>query len=100
MEDAAAMGVKVNELKIADWVWVERRQKIRAERRVGFNARVRGAFVLLFFAAIFVFIFNHQVEVQIAASAGLHQAAKQITVSDKLRQQALKHEKEVDKINE
>jgi len=92
--------VKTNELRIADWVWVERRRKYRAERQAGFNAHVRGVFVLLFLAASFVFIHNHQVEVQIATSTGFHQVAKRITVSDKLRQQALKHENEVEQINQ
>ena len=54
----------------------------------------------LFLAAIFVFIHNHQVEVQIATSSRLHQLAKNITVSDKLRQQALKHEDEVEQISQ
>ena len=93
-------GVKTNELRIADWVWVERRRKIRAERIVDFFEHIRIIFILLFFATIFVFIHNHHVEVQIAASTGFHQVAKKITVSDKLRQQALNHEDEVEQINE
>jgi hypothetical protein len=40
------------------------------------------------------------VQVQTVASAGIHKAAKKITVSDKLQAQALKHEKEVNQINE
>jgi hypothetical protein len=92
--------VKTNELKIADWVWVEQRQKYRMERSADFFEHVRVVFVLLFFAASFVFIHNHHVEVQIAASTGFHQVAKKITVSDKLRQQALNHENEVEQINQ
>jgi len=92
--------MKTNELRIADWVWVEQRRKFRMERNADFFEHVRGIFVLLFFAAIFVFIHNHQVEVQIATSSRLHQLAKNITVSDKLRQQALKHEDEVEQISQ
>ena len=85
---------------MADWVWVERRRKIRAERSADFFEHIRVVFVLLFVAAIFVFIHNHHVQVQIAASTGFHQVAKKITVSDKLREQALKHEDEVEQINQ
>lgn len=100
MEDAKAIGVSVNGIKVADWAEAEFLKKIRVERRVHFFANVRGIFVLLLFAAIFVFIFNHQVQVQSIASAELQQVTKRPTASDKIREHALKHEKEVEQINE
>jgi len=92
--------VKTCEIKIADWVWIERRHKIRVEQRISLFSNVRFIFVFLLLATISLFIFNHQIEVQGAASARLHQAAKNITTPDILRERALKHEAEVDQINE
>ena len=90
MEDAAAIGVSINGIKVADWAEAEYRRKIRAERRVHFFAQTRSIYVLLFVATILVFIYNHQVEIQSIASAELHRTAKRPTMSDKLREQALK----------
>lgn len=92
--------VKTYDLRMADWARVEQRHKIWAARRVRFFANVRGVFILLLVAAIVVFIFNHRVEVQSAASAGLHQLTKKHATPDKFREQALRHEKEVDQITQ
>jgi hypothetical protein len=92
--------VSVNGIKVADWAEAEFLKKIRVERRVYFRFQARGIFVLLLFAAIFVFVFNHQVEVQSIAAAELQQVTKRPIASDKLREHALKHEKEVEQINE
>ena len=92
-------GVKAHELRIADWARVEQQHKIWARRRDEFSSHVRGVFVLLLIATIAVFIFNHQVAVQGAASAGLHQVTNKITTSDTLREQAMKHEEQVDQIS-
>ena len=92
-------GVKANELRIADWARAEQQHKIWARRREEFFAHVRFIFILLLFATIAVFIYNHQVAVQGVASAGLHQATKKVTTSDKIRERALKHEEQVDQIN-
>ena len=95
-----SQGVKAHELRIADWARVEQRHKIWAQWRDEFFVHVRGIFVLLLFATIVVFVYNHLVAVQSAASTGVHQVANKITVSDKLREQALNHEKQVDQINQ
>jgi hypothetical protein len=100
-KDAWNAAVKTTyDIKIADWAKIEQQHKIWVERWDNFCANVRCIFVLLLLMAILVFVHNHQVEVQIAASTSLHQVARKITVSDKLQMRALKHEKEVDQINE
>jgi hypothetical protein len=88
------------ELKIADWARAEQEQKRRAERRVRLLGQVRAIFILLLFAAIGVFIFNHQVEVQSLASAELHKVMKKSTLSDNLRKKALNYEKQVDQVTQ
>lgn len=93
------LGVSINGIKVADWAEAESLKKFRADWDHRFFGHVRGAFILLLFAAVYVFVFNHQLEVQMVASAKLHQAAKKITTPDKLRLQALKHENEVEQIN-
>jgi hypothetical protein len=98
-EAALAYGVSINGIKVAGWAEAESRRKFRADWDHRFFGQVRGAFILLLFAAVYVFVFNHQLEVQVIASAKLHQAAKKITTPDKLRLQALKHEDEVEQIN-
>ena len=100
MEDAEAIGVSINGIKVADWAEAEFLKKIRVERRVYFCFQARGIFVLLLFAAIFVFVFNHQVEVQSIAASELQQVTKRTNASDKIREHALKHEKEVEQISE
>lgn len=99
MVDAIRKGVK-NELKIADWAKKEQKQKRRAERRERVEGHVRSIFVLLLFGAIFVFIFNHQVEIQRVTFAKLNQVMKKSTTADKLRENAMNYEKTIDKINQ
>jgi hypothetical protein len=92
------MDVSINGIKIAGWAETEYLKKRREEWDHRFFGHVRGIFILLFIAAIYVFVFNHQLEVQIVASAEIHQLAKKSTTSDKLRESALKHEQEVNQV--
>jgi hypothetical protein len=85
---------------MAKWARAEQARKIRAEWRARFLGHTRAIFVLLFFLAIWVFIFNHQVEVQSLTSAELHKITKKSTLSDHLRQKALEYEKQVNQINQ
>jgi hypothetical protein len=91
--------MKKDELKIADWANTELRRKRRAERRVAFFNRVRATFVLLFLLAFCVFVSNRQVETQILAFEKVHHAVNALppsSLSDKLRQNAINYEKQVD----
>jgi hypothetical protein len=88
------------ELEMAPWAKAEQRKKMRAELRTQLFCHVRLIFVVLFFAAIFVFIFNHQVEIKDLASAKLHQVIKHGNSTNSLRAKALKYEKEVDQVGQ
>jgi hypothetical protein len=93
--------VKTGELQMARWAKVEQRKKARAKKRVELFANARAIFVLLFFATVFVFVQNHRVEIGSMTSASLSRALqKPAAVSDRLRQNALNHEKDVDQINQ
>jgi hypothetical protein len=94
--------MKRDELKMADWARAELRRKIWSERRAGFFCQVRGTFVLLLFMTFGVLLSNHQVEAQIIAFEKIHHAIDALppsSVSDRLRQNALNYEKQVDEIN-
>jgi cell division protein FtsL len=84
--------------KINEWVWVDRRRKIRADRRLQFFGRVRKTFIYLFVATILVMGLNHYTEIQTLTYAQLIIALKHSPSSDKLRQSALNYEKQVDDI--
>lgn len=85
---------------MAKWARQEQARKIRAERRVRFLGHTRAIFVLLFIAAIWVFVFNHQVEVQSLTVSELHKITNKTTLSDHLRRKALDYEKQVDQISQ
>jgi len=93
--------MKKDDLKIAGWARAEQRRKIWAERRARFSYHVRGTFVLLLFMAFCVFLSNHQVENQIVAFERIHHPLNALPgsfTSDRLRQNALDYQKQVDDI--
>jgi hypothetical protein len=93
--------MKKDELEIADWARAEQRRKIWAERRAGFFLQVRGIFVLLLFMAFGVLISNHQVETQIMTFEKMHHpinAFPPSSFSERLRQNVLNYEKQLDDI--
>ncbi|HTV63652.1 MAG TPA: hypothetical protein VMH30_13890 [Verrucomicrobiae bacterium] len=51
-------------------------------------------------STIYVFISNHQLELQYATSNGVHMAFKHVKLPDKLRQKALNYQKEVDSVSD
>ena len=86
-----------------EWIRVDRKRKVRAERRGELFGHVRSGvrriFIFLFIATICVFVFNHHTEIQSVAYAKLNQAVKKSSPSsDKLRQSAANYEKQVDDI--
>jgi hypothetical protein len=97
-EGAANQGVDITASKINEWVRIDRRRKIRADRRHQFFGRVRNIFIFLFVATILVFVFNRHTEIQGLAYAKLNHAVKNSPASDKLRQGAINYEKQVDEI--
>jgi hypothetical protein len=88
--------------KINEWIQADRKRKARAERRGELfghvRSGVRSIFIFLFIAAILVFAFNHQTEIQTLAYAKLERVIKHSPSSDKLRQSAINYEKQVDNI--
>ncbi len=98
MESAVNQGVDITVNKINEWVRIDRQRKIRADRRSRFFGRARGVFVYLFAATILVFVFNHRMEIQTIAYAKVGSAMKHSATSDKLRQDAVDYEKQVDDI--
>jgi hypothetical protein len=97
-EGAANQGVDITASKINEWVQVDQRRKIRADRRHQFFGRVRSIFIFLFLATILVFAFNRHTEIQSLAYAKLNHAVKNSSASDSLRQGAINYEKQVDEI--
>jgi len=97
-EGAANQGVDITASKINEWVKIDRRRKIRADRRDRFFGRVRRVFVYLFVATILVVALNHYTEIQSVTYAKLVHAMKYSPNSDKLRQSAVNYEKQVDEI--
>jgi len=86
---------------MAPWAKAELRKKAREERRIGFFSHVRVIFVLLFVATILVFATRNETGIQQMASAGLNHALKKpAMLSDRMRDKALNHEKEIDNINQ
>jgi hypothetical protein len=90
--------VEISTNKINEWIRIDRRRKMRADRRHRFFGRVRGVFIFLLAAAIMVFALNHRVEIQSLASAKLAAVMQRSSASDKLRQNAVNYENQVDKI--
>jgi hypothetical protein len=98
---AHGVGKKKNQpLEIADWAKAEQRKQMLKEWRIELFARVRVVFILLLLAAILVFMSNRQDEVEHFVSAKIQLVAKKLPGSDRLRASALKHESEIDAINE
>jgi hypothetical protein len=92
--------MKKDELKIADWAIAELRKKRRSELGARLANHVRGVFFLLVIATFVTFMTDKQVQIENTASAELHFALKKVMLSEKLKQRALNHEREVNAINE
>ena len=65
-----------------------------------FFGNVRSIFVFLFVATIFVFSFNRRMEIQSLAFAKVHQVMKHSSTSDRLRQNALNYEQQVNEVTQ
>ena len=93
--------MKRQELQIAPWAREEKRQLAFKEMQTGFFSHVRFIFVLLFFAAIIVFATNNRENIQQVAFKGVNHVLKNPgAVSDRLRDNALNHEQEINDINQ
>ncbi len=89
---------KPSRLKFAKWARAEQARKAWLAWRNEFFAQVRLTFIMLLVAAIYVFISNHQLQIEYATSHHMRVAFKHVTLPDKLRQKALNYEKEVDSV--
>ncbi|HUZ06211.1 MAG TPA: hypothetical protein VMV89_01850, partial [Candidatus Paceibacterota bacterium] len=83
-----------------EWEKSRRQRKPRTDSRRRFFGNVRGIFVFLFASTIFVFAFNHYVQIQTYASAKLDNAMNHITTSKRLRQYAVTYEQQVDEASQ
>jgi hypothetical protein len=90
--------VDITANKINEWMQLERRRKIRADRRGHLFGRVRSIFIFLFVAAIFVFAFNRHAEIQTLASGQFSHLVKKSAATSGLRQKALHYEQEINEI--
>jgi hypothetical protein len=91
---------EIKPLEIADWAKAELRKKRRSEWGSRLAQHVRGVFFLLLIATTVACMTDQQVKIENTALAELHFALKKVMLSEKLRQQSLNYEKEVDKIND
>jgi len=83
---------------VAEWIRIDRQRKIRAERRRRFFGEVRGIFVFLLLAAIFVFALNHYTEIKSLAATKLDAAITKANHANRLRQGAINYQNQVDQI--
>ena len=93
------VNITANQIK-AEWEKSRRQRKPRTDSGRRFFGNVRGIFVFLFASTIFVFAFNHHVQIQTYASAKLDNAMNHITTSKKLRQYAVTYEQQVDEASQ
>lgn len=91
---------EITPLEIADWAKAELRKKRRSKLAARLANHVRGVFFLLIIGTIVAFMTDRQVQIENTALGELHFALKKVMLSEKLRQQSLNYEKEVDKIND
>jgi len=89
------MNITASQIK-AEWEKSRRQPKPRTDSRRRFFGSVRGIFVFLFVASIFVFSFNRRTEIQSLAFSEVHQVLNHTTISDRLRHNAVSYEKQVD----
>lgn len=68
--------------------------------RAEFFGNVRMTFIVLLGATIYVFIANHQLQIEMAASRDIHKALKHVTLSDKLKKKSMDYQSTVDSVNE
>lgn len=68
--------------------------------RSEFFGNVRMTFIVLLGLAIYVFIANHQLQIESAASRDIHRAFKHVTLGEKLKKQGMAYQATVDSVNE
>jgi energy-converting hydrogenase Eha subunit H len=68
--------------------------------RAEFFGNVRMTFIVLLGLTIYVFIANHQLQIEMAASRDIHRAFKHVTMADKLKKRAMAYQATVDSVNE
>ena len=91
---------EIKPLEIADWAKAELRKKRRSEWGARLAHHVRGVFFLLMIGTIVAVMTDKQVQIENTSLAELHFALRKVMLSEKLKQRALNHEKEVNAINE
>ena len=91
---------EIKPLEIAGWAKAELRKKRRSELGTRLAHHVRGVFFLLLIGTTVAFISDKQAKIENTALVELHFALKKVMLSEKLKQRALNHEKEVNAINE
>ncbi|HEY1662524.1 MAG TPA: hypothetical protein VGI03_08915 [Verrucomicrobiae bacterium] len=86
----------MSEPQLAPWAKLEQSRRMWIAWRAEFFSRVRLTFMLLLAVAIYVFISDHQLQIQLASAKGLHRVFNHVKLSDKLKQKALGYQTNVD----
>jgi hypothetical protein len=86
----------MNHPHLAPWARAEEARKMWAEWRREFFGNVRITFIVLLGAAIYVFIANHQLQIEMATSKDIHRVLNHVKLQDKLKQKALAYQTNVD----
>lgn len=76
----------------------ERRGRRRGRGESRFLGRVRGVFAFLLVATVFIFAFCHRADMQNYVISHLYRWSRAELKSDPLRQSALNHENEVNRV--
>jgi hypothetical protein len=84
--------------QIASWAKVEETRQMWAAWRTEFFGNVRITFIVLLGIAIYVFISDHQLQIETAATRDVHRVLNHVTLSDKLKKNAMAYQSGVDSI--
>ncbi|HEY3761618.1 MAG TPA: hypothetical protein VGN23_07715 [Verrucomicrobiae bacterium] len=85
---------------LGKWAKAAEARQMWAEWRAEFFGNVRMTFIVLLGVTIYIFIANHQLQIEMAASRDIHRAFKHVTLSDKLKKKAMTYQATVDSVNE
>ncbi len=84
---------------MAPWARAEENRRIWAGWRAEFFGHVRLTFIVLFGVAIYVYVSNHQLQIELATSQNIHRVLNHTKLDDELKAKALNYQSTVDSIN-
>lgn len=86
--------------QIASWAKIEETRRMWASWRAEFFGNVRITFIVLLGLAIYVFISDHQLQIEMAATRDVHRVFNHVTLAEKLKKNALAYQSGVNSIAE